>query len=125
MEKHVLVIDDDNDLAELIRISLETKGYRVNIANNAKQAERLLNLQSADLVITDIFMDGGDGYEFIFKWRRQGMACKLIAMSGGGAAQGADMFLETARLAGVQRTFMKPFSCKDLLHAVDELLTGE
>ena len=122
MEKHILVIDDDVDIVELLKLSLEVKGYRVATASSAREAQKQLELQPADLIITDIFMDDGDGYEVIFKWRRQGKICKLIAISGGGASNGPETFLETARLAGAHRTFIKPFDRNELLRAVDDLL---
>ena len=122
MKKCVLIIDDDIEIVELLKLTLEERGYTVATANSATEATTLLEHFPADLIVTDIFMDGGDGFEVIFKWRKEGKPCKLIAMSGGGARHGPSTFLETARLAGAQRTFSKPFHRADLVRAVDELL---
>ncbi len=122
MRKCVMIIDDDEQIVALLKLSLLERGYDVTTACSATDASQKLEYTPVDLIITDIFMDDGDGFDVIFKWRKQGKQCKLIAISGGGAQNGPDTFLETARLAGVQRTFNKPFHRSDLLRAVDELL---
>ena len=62
---HVLVVDDDHDIAVLMRINLESAGYSVATAGTAQQAWERIHERMPDLVVTDLMMPGQDGYEFV------------------------------------------------------------
>jgi len=53
----VLVVDDDKDFIEIIRLSLESRGYRVICARNGKEGWKMLKKEKPDVVILDLMME--------------------------------------------------------------------
>ena len=80
----ILLIDDNDDARVTVARILEMSGYAVVQAPNAKAASLLLQQQAPDLVITDIFMPDGDGFEMLNELRDREPRIPVIAMSGGG-----------------------------------------
>jgi len=60
-EKHILVIEDEPSLAEVVSLYLKRAGYLVQIANDGKQAMSILEKQIPDFVIMDIMLPEVDG----------------------------------------------------------------
>ncbi len=81
-------------------------GYRVVLAGNAAAAIRAMDVECPDLVLTDIYMDGGDGYELISALRKGGSAIPVVAMSAGRA--GYDTLISALHL-GADAVIDKPF----------------
>ncbi len=68
-EEKILVVDDDKDIAELVKIHLNNSGYQVFTANSANQGYEILGKENIQLVILDIMMPKVDGYEMCKKIR--------------------------------------------------------
>ena len=119
--KKLLVIDDDAKIRRVLELKLRKGGYQVLVAADGEAGLNLLKGQQPDMVITDILMPGKDGLETIMALRRDFPEVKIIAISGGGRI-GPDDYLRLAKKFGAQRTFTKPFTGKELLQAVKELL---
>lgn len=118
---HILIIDDDELICELLRRTLESAGYRVTEASEGRKGLAAHQATPADLVITDLVMPGMEGIEAIMEFRRRAPKLKIIAMSGGGVGSGGD-YLRMASKFGATRTLFKPFMPKDLLSMVAEVL---
>lgn len=118
----ILIIDDDSSLRRLLRRFLENAGYEVADASNGRIALEMQRNNPADLIITDIFMPEKEGTEFIMDMSDEFPKVKVIAMSGGGNIADVD-YLNLAQNLGALRTFQKPFSQRELLAAVEELLS--
>ncbi len=116
--KSVLVIDDDEQLRRMIREMLETQGYRTVVAPNGREGFRLLCLEPADLVITDIYMPEKEGLETIRELKRNWPAIKIIAISGGSNLLNDYPTLTLAKKLGATCTLEKPFSYGELLSLV-------
>jgi two-component system alkaline phosphatase synthesis response regulator PhoP len=68
----ILVVDDDVDLVETIRLVLESKGYQVVGANDAQQAFEKTKSERPDLILLDIMMPHGtEGFHFVWNLRQQ------------------------------------------------------
>jgi CheY-like chemotaxis protein len=80
-----------------------------------------LKEQSPDLVITDIFMPEGDGFEMLNELRGREPKVPVIAMSGGGVQDGLDVLAIAGRL-GATKVLYKPFARRQLLDAIAEAL---
>ncbi|PXF59428.1 MAG: response regulator [Deltaproteobacteria bacterium] len=117
----ILVIDDDIQILEMLRQTLEHEGYEVVDALDGKEGLRLYREAPTDLVITDIIMPAKEGVEMIIELRRDFPDVKIIAMSGGGRV-GPKNYLGIAKKLGVMRTFTKPVPRQDMIKAVKELL---
>jgi len=121
---HILVIDDDQAICDLLRQILEREGFEVSVARDGATGIDLYRERPADVVITDIIMPGREGIETTRELKSIDPNAKIIAISGGGRVGPAD-FLSMARKLGADRTFAKPFDRHSLVHAVYELMGGD
>jgi two-component system phosphate regulon response regulator OmpR len=67
--KHLLIIDDDDRLRELLKQFLARAGFRVSVAPSAAAARRLLETLEFDLLVVDVMMPGEDGFS-LTRWLR-------------------------------------------------------
>ena len=119
--KRILVIEDDDSVRKLIRRILEGAGYTVLEAPDGVQGVQVYREQRPDLVLTDIFMPGKEGLETILELGLLDPEVRIIAVSGGGN-MGILNPLPMAAKLGVLRTLSKPFSGKELVDLVEEIL---
>lgn len=119
---HVLVIDDNQDMRELVQVILEGAGYRVELAADGHSGVEMQRRQPVDLVLTDIFMPNQDGLETIAQLRKDFPKLKIIAFSGGGKTSHSHSYLLVAAEIGANAVLTKPFEQEDLLRTVRELL---
>ena len=119
----VLVVDDQDQVRQLIRDTLEQAGYEVAEARDGKEGLDRYRARSTDLVIMDILMPDQDGLEAIMAFRREFPDTRVIAMTGGSDATGILNFLDVAKMLGARRTLQKPFELKVLLDTVAAELT--
>lgn len=122
MKARVIVIDDQEPIRRVIRRALESEGYEVFDAGDGEAGMQLLRKEGAAMVITDIFMPGQDGIETLLQIRKEFPNVKVVAMSGGGTT-GQDL-IEGAKVLGATRTLQKPFTARDVLVLVAEVLQG-
>jgi two-component system response regulator (stage 0 sporulation protein F) len=111
----ILIIDDEEPIRALLRITLEAAGYEVTEAANGRQGLERYRYRPTDLIITDIAMPDLNGLDVILALTRQFLHAKVIAISGEG---GETNVLDVAKLFGARWTFQKPFSIPQLLDAV-------
>jgi len=116
-EPHLLVVDDDARLAELLRRYLSDGGFRVTIAADASMARAHLSSFAFDLVVLDVMMPGESGLELTRALRRDGRIPILLlsAMAEpedrvNGLEQGADDYLA------------KPFEPRELVLRIRNIL---
>jgi CheY-like chemotaxis protein len=121
--RRILVVDDDQQIRFMLRMTLEREGYELEEAADGKTALALLARQSFDLVITDIIMPGKEGIQVIKEMKRDQPDLKIIAISGGGYVS-ASKYLDSATDFGADLTLNKPLSRADLLKAVYSLLAA-
>lgn len=119
----VLVVDDQDQVRQLIRETLEQAGYEVEEARDGKEGLDRYRARSTDLVIMDILMPDQDGLETIMMFRREFPDTRVIAMTGGSHTIGVLNFLDVAKMLGARRTLQKPFELKVLLDTVAAELT--
>jgi CheY-like chemotaxis protein len=120
----ILIVDDEKDLREMLKISLLRRKFTVYEAENGKDAINHFKPSITDLVITDIIMPDEDGLKVIIKLRELKPLIKIIAISGGGKA-GPGSYLNLAKALGADAIFSKPFSITDLIAKIEELLAIE
>lgn len=117
----ILVIDDDEQIRDLLLLTLERAGHDVVTAPNGEEGTRLYRSQKQDLIITDILMPEKEGILTIYELRRDFPDVKIIAISGGGQFGPPSHYLEMAKHIGALRAIAKPFDSKQLHEAVSEL----
>jgi DNA-binding response OmpR family regulator len=122
MLKRILIIDDEEAIRSLLRLTLERAGYEVEDAPDGGIGLQLHRKNPADLIITDILMPEKEGIETIIELRRKYPDVKIIAISGGGRLKTPEIFLTMAEKFGVNRSLAKPVSREALLATVKELI---
>jgi CheY-like chemotaxis protein len=120
----ILIIEDDNDLREMLKVSLHRRKYNIFEAQNGKDAITHFKPSVTDLVVTDLIMPEEDGLKVIMKLREIKPSIKIIAISGGGKA-GPGSYLNLAKALGADVIYSKPFSVNDMIKKIGELLENE
>jgi len=121
-QAHILVVDDEPDIRELVRDILEDEGHRVSIAKNGEAARMQFTASTPDLVLLDIWMPDVDGITLLREWSSGGgLECPIIIMSGHGTLETA---IEATRL-GAHDFVQKPISLAKLLSIVNQALEAD
>jgi CheY-like chemotaxis protein len=120
----ILIVEDDKELREMLKLSLIRRKYTVFEADDGKEAIIHFKPSITDLVVTDLIMPEEDGLKVIIKLRELKPSIKIIAISGGGKV-GPGSYLNLAKALGAHAIFSKPFSTRDLIAKIEELLTIE
>lgn len=69
MVKHIVVVDDDKEIREIITFALGHNGFAVTAASNGAQLQSLLADRLPDLILLDVMMPGQDGYQIFYHLR--------------------------------------------------------
>lgn len=117
----ILIADDDFEIRDSLQKLLQLKGHEVELAKDGLEACKALDADHFDMMVTDIVMPNQEGLESIMQARQKHPGLHLIAMSGGGTAR-TENYLRMAMTFGAEAIFMKPFSPREMLEKVDELL---
>jgi CheY-like chemotaxis protein len=80
--KYILIVDDDRDVFESMKIVLEAEGYRVNWATNGSEAIQKAKAEKPDLMILDVMMNSDDeGFQVTYKMKQDAeLSCIPIVM---------------------------------------------
>ncbi|MFI5392444.1 MAG: response regulator transcription factor [Myxococcota bacterium] len=116
-EQTVLVVDDEEAIAEAVRARLESEGYRVFVADDGPQAIELHAEHHPDLVVLDLMLPGMDGLEVCKQIQRDGWTPVLMLTA---KAEEADKVVGFA--VGADDYLTKPFSLRELASRVKAIL---
>ena len=119
--KKILVVEDTENVADLMREMLKSFGYEVEVRLEVKEALATYEPGKFDLVITDYTMPGMNGLSFAYLLRQQSPG-QLILLITGSAYSITD---GVARPLPVDATLQKPFSVTEFQEAVTGLFTTE
>src|SRR5688572_2061564 len=78
----VLIVDDDPDLRETLRHMVASVGYDVRCVEDARAAIGIIAERQPDIIISDVYMPAGDGFELLNWLRNNGVNIPVIVMSG-------------------------------------------
>ncbi len=111
----ILIVEDEFNLADVIRKSLEKEKYVIDISGDGEEA--LYNIRSNiyDLVILDVMLPGMDGFEILKKMREEDIASKVIMLT---AKSTLDDKLEELQ-NGANDYITKPFHIEELVARVN------
>ena len=119
MEPRILIVDDHPAMRRVLRLMLETIGFRVDEADSGVRAMDLACESAYELVITDIVMPDCDGIELIQKMKTRRPGTRFIAISG---SVNTANYLKTALFLGADLALAKPVAETELRTAVQSLL---
>jgi DNA-binding response OmpR family regulator len=120
----VLIVEDDKELREMLKMSLIRRNFTVIEAENGKDAITHFKPFITDLVVTDLIMPEEDGLKVVIKLRELKPSIKIIAISGGGKV-GPGSYLNLAKALGADAIYSKPFSINELIAKIEQLLDNE
>ena len=110
MKKKILVVDDDSNIAELLRFYLEKEDYEVTVKSNGKDAVKAFSEISPDLMLLDIMLPKMDGWQVCREIRRFSSK-PIIMLSAKGETVDKVLGLEL----GADDYISKPFEIKEVL----------
>lgn len=117
MAEKVLVIEDDNSIATLTRLQLESKGYQVTIARNGSEGLKLAYSLQPDLVILDVMMPDLDGWTVCQRLREMSDVPIIFV-----TAVGQERNIVRGLQLGADDYIVKPFSTKELSARIEAVL---
>ena len=120
MEKnkyHILVVDDDDKIKELIKQFLVEKGLIVSTASNATEAKKKIEFFNFNLIVLDVMMPGQSGYE-LTKELKSSKNIPIILLTAKGEAENRIHGLEI----GADDYLGKPFEPKELLLRIKNII---
>ena len=109
-KNHILIVDDDNRIRDLLKDYLSENNYIVSTAENANQARERLKYFKFDIIILDVMMPGQNGYELTKEIKKQ-MKVPIILLTAKGEVENRIKGLEL----GADDYLSKPFEPKELL----------
>ena len=116
---HVLIVEDDEPAAELVRMFLQSQGHRVEVVNCGRAAlARLAASPLPDVVLLDMVMPDMSGIETVRRYRAAGGAVPVIMVSGLDEPQ----TVVGAMRAGANDWVTKPLNSEDLLERLDRVV---
>mgnify|MGYP000368438159 CR=1 FL=1 len=116
---HILVVDDEAGIRELLLEVLQDEGYEVRLAENASAARLMRSQSRPDLVLLDIWMPDSDGITLLKEWASSGMlTMPVVMMSGHGTI---DTAVEATKI-GAFDFLEKPITLQKLLKTVGRAL---
>jgi two-component system phosphate regulon response regulator OmpR len=107
---HILIVDDDNRIRDLLKDYLSENNYIVSTAENANQARERLKYFKFDIIILDVMMPGQSGYELTKEIKKQ-MKVPIMLLTAKGEVENRIKGLEL----GADDYLGKPFEPKELL----------
>ena len=113
----VMVVDDDQDLAEMLSIVLTGAGMEVDLVNRGDQVMDLFNSHTPDLVLLDVMLPGIDGIE-VCKIIRENSMVPIVMLTAKGDTQDVVLGLE----AGADDYMVKPFKPQELVARINTRL---
>ncbi|MEM9186742.1 MAG: response regulator [Planctomycetota bacterium] len=120
--KRILLVDDDAEIVESLRLALESNGYKVLVARDGNQGLALTEREDPDLVILDMMMPKRSGFLVLEKLRRTRERPPRVIMI---TANEGSRHKAYAEMLGVDDYLRKPFPMDKLISSVSRLLNAE
>jgi DNA-binding response OmpR family regulator len=117
--KCVLLVDDDPEIVESMKLALESKGYRTLVARDGNQGLAMAEREDPDLVILDMMMPKRSGFLVLERLRRTRRVPMRVIMI---TANEGSRHKAYAEMLGVDDYIRKPFAMDRLMESVDRLL---
>ena len=113
----IMVVDDDSNICELLRLYLEKEGYDTILAENGTQALEKFDREKPDLILLDIMMPQLDGWQVCREIRKKSQ-CPIIMLTAKGEVFDKVLGLEL----GADDYVVKPFEAKEVIARVKAVL---
>ena len=116
---HILIVDDDDRIRNLLKDYLSDNNYIVSTAENAEEAKKKITYLKFDIIILDVMMPGQDGYE-LTKEIKKNINIPIILLTAKGEVENRIKGLEL----GANDYLGKPFEPKELLLRIKNIISN-
>ena len=120
MSAHLLIVEDDPEMRDLLRKVLEKEGYRVSVAADSHEASASLSRIAFDLVVTDMLMPDDGGLELLQGIRKTHPTLPVIIITAFGDWGSYSRALELGAAAFIS----KPLKLAELIGVIHTALAG-
>ena len=114
---NILVAEDEADLRDILKVTLEQEGYRVILASDGDKAIKRIEKKSFQMALIDLKMPGVNGKELVFKIKQINPLMPIVIVTGS-----PDFKEEVSLKKQVYEYIYKPFRLNELVGVVKEAL---
>ena len=119
MSAHILIVDDETAIRDMVRMALEIENFKVSDASNAHHAAKVLENEAIDLILLDWMMPGVSGIDFASRLHREAKYQLGIIML---TAKTDEDSMTRGLDVGADDYVRKPFSTKELISRINAVL---
>ncbi|MBE6758851.1 MAG: response regulator transcription factor [Ruminococcaceae bacterium] len=113
----ILIVDDDQNICELLRLYAEKDGYTVTLAHDGQKAVDCFDIEHPDLILLDIMLPSMDGWQVCREIRKKSK-CPIIMLTAKGETFDKVLGLEL----GADDYVVKPFEAKEVMARIKAVL---
>jgi DNA-binding response OmpR family regulator len=123
MARKILVVDDQENIARIVRMMLENKGYATIWAGDGAEALRLAKTEEPDLILLDVMLPKIDGFKVcrLLKFDKKYSHIPIVLLT----AKSSPGDKQTGREVGADYYLEKPFQPVQLIQVIEQLLSLE
>ncbi len=119
MSQHILVVDDEPQMRELLAVYLSRRGYEVSTTASSPETMRLINETAIDLVVLDIGLAEEDGLNLLSTIKTAHPGLRVVMLTGMGFVE---ELLQEASQKGADGYVSKLLPLEELLMAIQQVL---
>jgi two-component system, OmpR family, copper resistance phosphate regulon response regulator CusR len=115
---HILVVEDEQKVAEALRAGLEAQPYQVSVAHSGEEGLALLDANTFDIVVLDLMLPGRDGLDVLRTIRQRGLTVPVLVLTARDTVEDRVLGLDS----GADDYLVKPFAFPELLARIRVLV---
>ena len=116
--KNILMVEDDSTIAFAVKYAVEQESFNLDIAENLENARKIVNSKEYDLILLDVMLPDGNGYEFLKQLREHDEDTPVIFLTAGDEEVNIVMGLDI----GGDDYITKPFRVRELISRINAIL---
>ena len=116
--KNILMVEDDSTIAFAVKYAVEQEGFNLDIAENLENARKIVNSKEYDLMLLDVMLPDGNGYEFLKQLREHDEDTPVIFLTACDEEVNIVMGLDI----GGDDYITKPFRVRELISRINAIL---
>lgn len=116
--KNILMVEDDSTIAFAVKYAVEQEGFNLDIAENLENARKIVNSKEYDLILLDVMLPDGNGYEFLKQLREHDEDTPVIFLTACNEEVNIVMGLDI----GGDDYITKPFRVRELISRINAIL---
>ena len=116
--RNILMVEDDNTIAFAVKYAVEQEGFNLDIAENLENARKIVNSKEYDLILLDVMLPDGNGYEFLKQLREHDEDTPVIFLTACDEEVNIVMGLDI----GGDDYITKPFRVRELISRINAIL---